>query len=643
MTTLGLQQTQSREAVIRTPLQAVDALFAQRVSAQSDCPPPAEWGEKSFIMERLGLEDEEQFSNIPCLNDLDLIAGIPPHSLVRYRGLVQDIFEPEIYASVLKGRMPLAGQDAPVKFMTTKYRECVEEVAGIEMEDMGREGLGQRGTCYCVPLPGESAWSRAAAAAMGRQELHCAPVASVNAAGAAQKRGRPEDDDVEMATEEPAKPRKPCTESTRAVSKTGGNNGVRSAADKAADFGLNFPLPWEAEHGRVASTPCIVKLYDSDAESLRLCDTIEILGVLCINPELTNFEVSRLDEIGLGSDARQPSSALVPRIHAIRVRQLPFYHPLLPFSPDWLSEARLVSVYQRNLGAPEAVEAARNAAIAQLTRHLGGDALAAEYLLMLLVSRCFGCHGGQSLGNWALNITNWLKDVPVTSLNDAVSELVPRSACLEVSTETLASRRWRPCKDFEANRLVAAQLQLAPGTLLVLDETCLSEGTLSAEGVKALTAIGSLVTEQKLTCNFQSYDVQIPLELSCVIVSKQRSIIKDLEVVLPFKPQSLECTQSEAFVAQSSSLDAARLLLGLVTRRPHPLQIPDDAANRLSADFAEVRQEFQVNSGLCHAWLALARAQCLTFAEEALTPSRWHAVLGYERQRLQRCREHTTA
>lgn len=178
---------------------------------------------------------------------------------------------------------------------------------------------------------------------------------------------------------------------------------------------------------------------------------------------------------------------------------------------------------------------------------------------------------------------------------------------------------------------------------MVLDETGLSEGTVSAEGVKALGAIGSLVTEQKLTCDYQSYDIHIPLELSCVLVSKQRSIIKDLEVVLPINPQSLDCTSSKASVVQPSSLDAARLLLGLVTRSPRPLHIPDDAAHQLSADFAAVRQEFQVNSSLCHAWLALARAQCLTFAEEALTANRWHAVLGSERQRLQRCREHTTA
>jgi len=635
---LGLNQKYSRADLLRMPLQVVDALFTQQASAAGSGAPPAEWGEKSFFMESLGLSDEERFAEIPCINDVGVVASIPPFSLVRYRGLVQDIFEPEIYASVLRGRVQDAGQEAQLRMMTTKYRECVDPAIGFELEDMGREGLGQRGTCYCVPLPGESAWSRIATAATGQQAI---PVASVTA-GAMQKRGRSEDEDVEMVTEEPAKSRRPCTQGTLVASRTGGSGGGRSAADMAADFGLNFPLPWEQQHGRGASTPCIVKMYDNDAESLRLCETVEVLGVLCINPELTSFQASPLEGIGLG-DARQPSSALVPRIHAIHVRRLPFYHPLLPFSPDWLSEARLVSVYQRQLGAPGAVIAARDAALAQLTNHLGGDALAAEYLLLLTVSRCFGLHGNQPLGSWALNITNWPDELSTNCLSDAVSELVPRSVCLKVSVDTLESRQWRPRKDFDANRLVAAQLQLAPGTVLVLDETCLSEGNISGQGVKALGALRALVTEQQLTCDYSSYDVKIPLDLPCVLLSKQRSIIKDLEVVLPLCLRNVDTAPSVSTTKQPPSLDAARLLLGLVTRCPRPLQIPDDAAHQLSADFATVRQEFEVNSSLCHAWLALARAQCLTFAEETLTPSRWHSLLECERQRLQRCREHNLA
>merc|ERR1719436_958821 len=124
---------------------------------------------------------------------------------------------------------------------------------------------------------------------------------------------------------------------------------------------------------------------------------------------------------------------------------------------------------------------------------------------------------------------------------------------LQVTPETLGTQRWRPRKDFIANRLVAAQLQLAPGTLLVLDETKMVEGQISAEGVKALNAISTLVTEQNLTCDFMSYDVKVPLELSCILVSSGRSIFKEVDVTLPLNPCASMATNTGHF--QSNSLD----------------------------------------------------------------------------------------
>ena len=48
--------------------------------------------------------------------------------------------------------------------------------------------------------------------------------------------------------------------------------------------------------------------------------------------------------------------------------------------------------------------------------------------------------------------------------------------------------RWKPKKDFDANRLQSGLLQLAPGTLLVLDETQMETGTLDEAGVQAVQA-----------------------------------------------------------------------------------------------------------------------------------------------------------
>jgi len=401
----------------------------------------------------------------------------------------------------------------------------------------------------------------------------------------------------------------------------------------AEDFGLNFPIPLEERRGRGSSTACIVKLYDEDAEALRVCDIVEVIGVLCVDPEIADLSEMRGQMEDEWRDARHPSTALVPRLHAVAVRHLPFYHPLLPYSAAFLTEDRLAVAFQRQFAMPGALIAARTAAMQLLTKHCAGDVLAAEYMLMLLVSRSFAKHGDKNLGAWSLNLANWPQTTNCDEFAKGASELVPRAVCLNVTGETLNTKRWIPKKNYVANRLEAAQLQLAPGTLLVLDETKMTECQLSADGTKNLLAIQSLVGDSTLSCDFQSCNVKIPLEVTCVLVSNRTSIVKDVGVRLPLRPTSTNASIS-------SSFDQARWLLGLVTRAPRYLEIPDDVTRAFGEDFHLARQEFNLcGDELAHTWMSLARARCLSFGEKELTLQRWREVLELERHRLSRCRE----
>jgi hypothetical protein len=398
---------------------------------------------------------------------------------------------------------------------------------------------------------------------------------------------------------------------------------------------MNFPLPQEEGHGRGHQPPCIVKLYDDMSDSLKLNECVEVIGVLCVDSEMASFNAAPSAEgWAFGGDARQPSTSLVPRVHAICMRRLPHYHPLLPYSPDWLTQARLQAAYQNRLGSPQALEVARAAAIGELARQLGGDLVAAEFLLLQMVSRSFNRLGDKALGSWSLNLVGWPEGAGVGNLADACRGLVPRCAHLEMTAANLNEKRWHPRKDFDANRLVAGQLQLAPGTLVLLDETKMGEGQLSAEGVRNLAALNTLVTEQSLACDFQSYNVKLPLELHCVAVSKHRSLIKDMDIVLPVQPNAQAVMPS---AAAPEVLDAARFLIGVVTRQPRPLAIPSEASDQVSNDFVQVRQQFRVQPELCHTWMGLARANCLLHGESELTVSRWQGVLQLERERLMRC------
>merc|ERR1719428_1879308 len=64
----------------------------------------------------------------------------------------------------------------------------------------------------------------------------------------------------------------------------------------ADEFGLNLPLPWEEKRGTGASTACIVKFYDDLIDKARICQTIEVVGILCVQPQAATFNETPLYE-----------------------------------------------------------------------------------------------------------------------------------------------------------------------------------------------------------------------------------------------------------------------------------------------------------------------------------------------------------
>ena len=171
---------------------------------------------------------------------------------------------------------------------------------------------------------------------------------------------------------------------------------------------------------------------------------------------------------------------------------------MLPYSPRWLSEGRLLCTFQRRFSG-FAVRSLRDLAIQILQEPLGGDQcpgrrsqlrfrrwksvtillaklfrrspiylgfgflgpceclsgvvnnrpllpllhpprLAAEYVLALLVARVYGNDGSRALGRWSLNLSHW-QEGSVDLLVRALAKLHPRVVHLPVTPETLKQRR----------------------------------------------------------------------------------------------------------------------------------------------------------------------------------------------------------
>ena len=85
----------------------------------------------------------------------------------------------------------------------------------------------------------------------------------------------------------------------------------------------------------------------------------------------------------------------------------------------------------------------------------GGDSLAAEYLLLWMMSGLNRSNEPEVVGRFSLCLCNYgSPDDLGTGENvfDTVSQLLPRCQYMDLSIESLSSKPFAPYKDYESNR-----------------------------------------------------------------------------------------------------------------------------------------------------------------------------------------------
>jgi len=239
---------------------------------------------------------------VPEINAVG-VEHVPPGALVRFRCMVQDMYNPEYYVG--------AYRDAGGRWRTTKYTEDLGPADLAGTHSPADSKIWERRVLYCVPVPGESAWVRRLdGAGVGAPPSTPAKI-SEDRAGKKDKRARDEDvemdaaDDADGGRRTRSPPRSPApaprrtrrlhvrlkrSETTRrepARQREGGDAvHVHPGGDASSEDALNLPLGTEkAAPGLLAATPCIVKMYD-DEDDVKLNDVLELVGVLGIAPAL---------------------------------------------------------------------------------------------------------------------------------------------------------------------------------------------------------------------------------------------------------------------------------------------------------------------------------------------------------------------
>uniref|UniRef100_A0A8C4Q7A1 Mini-chromosome maintenance complex-binding protein n=1 Tax=Eptatretus burgeri TaxID=7764 RepID=A0A8C4Q7A1_EPTBU len=594
---------------LQRPLAVIDKIFEHNGS-------DSDWQQSAIQFFEDKLQEDDSMMQVPSLNDVPLHL-LQPNCLVRFRCMVQDMFDPEFYAGVYEVLDPNT-QEKVLK--SGKYRDVVDcAQANLQFE---RNFTADRQTLYCIPIPGEAAWVKEKFYQLeqGRTSpstLHCE---------ARNKRSLDEDGSTQAAVDGRLGRNVKRHEQPRPA-------GIDAGSTARLPLDLNFPLPEEK------GPACLVKVYDN-WDTFKVNDVVEVFGILSMDPAMSLLEDNSDEtearaalQVSEEDRCHHPPASLVPRLHLLFTQKLRHINPLLPRNPheDTMEDLR----------------AARAELLGFLTHATLGDELAAEYLLFHLLSSVYARRDVMPMGKFTLNLSGCANSNYSQELYAILRQLVPTSFRLPMTLEVMNGQRFCPRKDYSANRLLAGILQLSSGSLLMIDETELQTGQLDVTGVQNITALGNAITWQKVDYDFDFHQMEFPCNLNIVVTSEGKSLLpSDCQVRL--KPQVVLANFNEYFGALRNSLSPALLdkfRVYLTLTRMMEYNIDDVISKAVEEDFVEMRrlEPDSITAENLHMLLTVARLLSLSVGQSSLTMLRWQRTKELEFSRRARpCEDRAT-
>ncbi|GMY08375.1 mini-chromosome maintenance complex-binding protein [Fagus crenata] len=590
--------------LLANPQGAVRSTFEKAVSSSGFNPASLngkDWGALDLFHQFLF--DQANLSQVPILNG-ETIKWVQPNTLVRFRGMIQDMLGNEFYVGVYK--------DGSV-WRTNKFMDVSHFPMPYSSSSSSDMQVWERRLLYCVPVPGQNSWTEPSSeSAMNR----CVDCTSQQR----EKRRRMDDepvDHMDMVVSDDGCQGSPCTKKM----KEDGHPSMSSQTQEAINEGICSHMSVVPNTDR-DSLPCLVKIYDSPESDLKLNDVFEFIGVLTFDSEVP-VDKDDHDELsnGFSEDAlaHLPPNK-VPRLHCLIHRKLTV--------PDFLHSSPTMEP------KPHLVKEIRAALLRHLTAVLGNDSFAAHFMLLHLLSRVHTRVDTLAVGKLSLNLTGFSKESVSLfghRLSHAVKDLLPFTHCIPLTVEYLNSASLAPKKDYETNRLITGVLQLAEGSHLIIDETQLESGTLNSVGVENATLLKTLMELQKVEYDFKYYKMEMAADVQMLIISEGKSNILPADIVIPFQPSSVDSSE----VVAAEALEAWRWYLATVKSLPHSIE--SEMQKVVEDDLVEARQtDRTIGSRDFNRWLTMGRLMCASFGETSLSLEHWQMVKELERLRRER-------
>lgn len=563
-----------------------------------------DWSPDYFIANRSGcnviLEDSDALSQIPLLNSAP-VHSFKDRQLVRFRGMVQDKRNPEYYFQQYEVKDTRTEACEVRCGMYTDSARCLpHEMILVDSEE---NRTSERGICVVISTPGLNEWAKE------KFELPCSSTVGTTSC----KRNLDEGESMDCS--EPLRKKEKVSNGGCEEMDTECNTNERTVFSK--DHILNFPVP--TDDGKA----CIVKMYEDP--TLKLNEIIEVIGFVSLDPLLSTIHDSDETMTEDEMNVHHPPASLVPRLHAVKIISLSKQE--IKNAPEIISKAQLIRSDLRVV----------------LSQVLFGDELAADYLICHLLSSIYARKEYFCIGAFPLNITHF----PVAKCKTFAKDLykfltlfVKKSHLLEVTLENLNDFALMPKKDYECNRLTSGVLQLSENTHLVIDETGLTTGQLTAAGRDNYNAICELVNFQTVSYDFKFYRLGYDTDIPILILSETKSFVPcPTQIVLKTDSESGNLysqimEMAEHFLKDGDRLANIRQYIEVI--RNTKFEFSDDIVPEIQSDFIKMRQRNHTNADELHSLMVLARLLSLSHGLNTLTSEYWKKAVDMERERSAR-------
>lgn len=524
---------------------------------------------------------------------------ISPGSLVRFRCMVQDAQDPEIYLDTYV----IEDSTGNRTICSNGFRECVSVPENVKVDYNAPENVMKtRQTYYCIPIPGEADWVK-------QEDIAKVPVNSAQQGAAGGiKRSLEEDDDVEMELIQ--------TEHVPIKRQKDGNTGIENDSKKgAAGFDMNFPIPGQS------GPAAMVKFYGESNECPKINQMIDIFGIYDINPEHSMADFSD-DPFGRAEElaAQHPPSSLIPRLHCVEYRILDHNNPRLP------AQVAQQIREEAKRGAP----AVREKVLEAIATALGCGRLTSEFILLHLLSHVHTRKDDNTLvlGKLALNVFGVSAQhyEGISFFNAFLDSVLTCHHAQSMNLKYLENVRMNPRKNERTGRLDSGLLQLVPGTSLVLDECSMNEGKLSEKGIKNLKALAQLMRHQTVEFEFEYSPLNFPVDIGVLIFSEGKSMLP-ADVQVPFVTGANSPVQLNL---DAEDLNQFRNYFTL--SKSSEYSIGEDVQKIIEDDFVRMRQESpqDTKGETLHCLLVLARLLCQSLCQSVLTEEVWKKAIEME-------------